>query len=240
MQLNCSSVLTDFDLSPAEQGYKSSWCNWSTPATEVDSRESFKTFHVHLSVKNTPFVLDKHTAEIELKRSDSYLDLFTAVPLRKCQNCHLVPQPFTQSRDKKQHHHGAGLMCLSKMTIHLAHQMDRSLNPLNLSHVTIWLGESVSLPFGKGKQNLGGDWKNLLSMTFKPTNQTCYCMFSQGVKAQCFLLAWWATSAARHCPVASHYEPRCLPELLTNSVRTRTKSSYPLRKAFTVVFMSFF
>lgn len=98
-----------------------------------------KLFHIHLSVKKAPFVLDNHTAEIELKRSDSYLDLFTAVPLRKCQNCHLVPQPFTQSRDKKQHHHGAGLMCLSKMTINSTHQMDRSLNPLNLFHVTIWL-----------------------------------------------------------------------------------------------------
>lgn len=42
-----------------------------------------KLFHVHPSVKNTPFVLDKHTAEIELKHSDSYLNSRTLKKMAK-------------------------------------------------------------------------------------------------------------------------------------------------------------
>lgn len=74
----------------------------------------------------------------------------------------------------------------------LAEQMERFVNPL----------EKV---FGKGRQNLQGDWAKPQSMTVKRSDMFYYCSFKQVANSWSFLLVRGATSDTCHYPVASRY-----------------------------------
>lgn len=74
--------------------------------------------------------------------------------------------------------------------------------------------ESIWKGFGKFKINLEGVWTNLLSITFKSTNQFCYCQLNRVSTALGFLLVLGATLDVRHHSVLTRETPQRLTNLL--------------------------
>lgn len=58
-----------------------------------------------------------------------------------------------------------------------ANKMKHLANPFRFFNISI-KNEPIKL-FGKGRESLEGDCLNLLSITFKWTNQINYCLFTQ-------------------------------------------------------------
>lgn len=64
------------------------------------------------------------------------------------------------------------------------------------------------------KISLEGVWTNLLSITFKSTNQFCYCQLNRVSTPLGFLLVLRATLGVRHRSALTRETPQCLTKLL--------------------------